>query len=248
MNEGMTEGAGRDAVYSAGGREPSLSALRRQRPGEDNGNSGHSSSSSPSPVPSLNLAEIKTDKAEKYGDTSVVRDTASLEIRNQTKAGTEEKTKTNRCLQERAGTGKEVSPRERKPQEDTGRNGEKQRSACERTRQRQTGTPATKNWKDRHRRDVDSERDLQSPAWSVCDKRHVERVERAAAVALGTERPAGHFACRQAREVEETKDLQTGCPVGCPAVITSGLLPAACVSLTPTQAGLNLLPGSCVRQ
>lgn len=31
-----------------------------------------------------------------------------------------------------------------------------------------------------------------------CDKRHVERVERAAAVALGTERPAGHFLCWRA--------------------------------------------------
>lgn len=138
----MTEGAGRDAVYSAGGREPSLSALRRQRPGEDNGNSGHSSSSSPSPVPSLNRAEIKTDKAEKYGDTSVVRDTASLEIRNQTKAGTEEKAKTNRCLQERAGTGEEVSPRERKPQEDPGRKGRsKGARAREPDRDRQAHLP-----------------------------------------------------------------------------------------------------------
>ena len=130
------------------------------------------------------------------------------------------------------------------------RHREKWGEAKERVRENQTET-------DRHTCHKELERSAQkrrgfrerlAEPGLECDKRHVERVERAAAVALGKERPAGHFSCRQAREVEETKDLQTGCPVGCPAVITSGLLPAVCVSLTPTQAGLNLLPGSCVRQ
>lgn len=109
------EGAGRDAIYSVGGGEPSLPSMTETLGGQ--WKFGPLESPSLSPAFSLKQAELKTDKAENDIVASGVRDRASPEIRSQTKGGPEEKTKADRCLQECAGTGKEVRPREKAAEE-----------------------------------------------------------------------------------------------------------------------------------
>lgn len=86
----MARRAGRDSVYSAGGRESNLTSLMRHRVQQENGKASSSAAAFHSVTEpcfsSLNQPKIETNTAEKNGNREKHRGRASREICSQTKS------------------------------------------------------------------------------------------------------------------------------------------------------------------